>query len=83
MRFSSRSDGNTRSAPSGAPERPHATLAPPSYDSSKAPKTAVLLVAPSSAHALDLRVQAGFLGLYVLFDPTRPPYEHQEAHLVV
>ena len=83
VRFSSRSDGNTTSAPSGAPERAHATPAPPSYDSSKAPKTAVLLVAPRSAHALDLRVQAGFLGPYVSFQPTRPPYEHQQAHLVV
>ena len=67
----------------GASERAHATPAPPSYDSSKAPKTAVLLVAPRSAHALDLRVQAGFLGPYVSFEPTRPPYEHQQAHLVV
>ena len=83
VRFSSRSDGNARSAPSGAPERAHATPAPPSYDSSKAPKTAVLLVAPRSAHALDLRVQAGFLGPYVSFEPTRPPYEHQQAYLVV
>ena len=83
VRFSSRSDGNTRSAPSGAPERAHATPAPPSYDSSKAPKTAVLPVAPRSAHALDLRVQVGFFGSYVSFKPTRPPYEHQQAHLVV
>ena len=83
VQFSSRSDGNTRSAPSGAPERAHATPAPPSYDSSKAPKTAVLLVAPRSAHALDLRVPAGFLGPYVSFEPTQPPYEHQQAHLVV
>ena len=83
VRFSSRSDGNTRSALSGAPERAHATPAQPSYDTSKAPKTAVLLVAPRSAHALDLRVQAGFLGPYVSFEPTRPPYEHQQAHLVV
>ena len=83
VRFSSRSDGNTRSAPSGAPERAHATPAPTSYDSSKAPKTAVLLVAPRSEHALDLRVRAGFLGPYVSFEPTRPPYEHQQAHLVV
>ena len=83
VRFSSRSDGNTRSAPSGAPERAHATPAPPSYNSSEAPKTAVLLVAPRSAHALDLRVQAGFLGPYVSFEPTRPPYEHQQAHLAV
>ena len=29
VRFSSRSDGNTRSAPSGAPKRAHATPAPP------------------------------------------------------
>ena len=43
----------------------------------------MLLVAPRSAHALDLRVQAGFLGPYVSFEPTRPPYEHQQAHLVV
>ena len=83
VRFSSRSNGNTRSAPSGAPERAHATPAPPSYDSSKTPKTAVLLVAPRLAHALDFRVQAGFLGPYVLFEPTRPPYEHQQAHLPV
>ena len=83
VRFSSRSDGNTRSAPSGAPERAHATPAPPSYDSSNALKTAVLLVAPRSAHALDLRVQAGFLGPYVSSKPARPPYEHQQAHLVV
>ena len=83
VRFSSRCNGNTRSAPSGAPERAHATPASPSYDSSKAPKTAVLLVAPRSAHVLDLRVQAGFLGPYVSFEPTRPPYEHQQAHLVV
>ena len=83
VRFSSRSDSNTRSALSGAPERAHTTPAPPSYDSSKAPKTAVLLVARRSAHALDLRVQAGFLGPYVSFETTRPPYEHQQAHLVV
>ena len=83
VRFSSRSDGNTRSAPSGAPDRAHATPAPPSYDSSKAPKTAVLLVAPRSAHALNLRVEAGFLGPYVSFEPMWPPYEHQQAHLVV
>ena len=83
VKFSSTSDGHTRSAPSGAPERAHATLAPPSYDSSKAPKTAVLLVAPRSAHALDLCVQAGFLGPYVSFKPTQLPYEHQQAHLVV
>ena len=83
VRFSSRSDGNTRSAPSGAPERAHATPAPPSYDSSNALKTAVLLVAPRSAHALHLRVQAGFLGPYVSFEATQPPYEHQQAHLVV
>ena len=38
VRFSSRSDGNTRSAPSSSPERAHATPASPSYDSSKAPK---------------------------------------------
>ena len=43
----------------------------------------MLLVAPRSAHALDLRVQAGFFGPYVSFQPTRPPYEHQQAHLVV
>ena len=73
VRFLSRSDGNTRSAPPGAPKRSHATLAPPSHDSFKAPRTAVLLVAPRSAHALDLRVQAGFLGLYVSLEPTRPP----------
>ena len=73
VRFLSRSDGKTRSAPSSAPERAHATPASPSYNSSKAPKTAVLLVAPNSAHALDLRVQAGFLGPYVLFEPTRLP----------
>ena len=83
VRFSSRSDGNTRPALSGAPEGAHATPAPPSYNSCKAPKTTVLLVAPRSAHALDLRVQAGFLGPYVSFQPTRPPYEHQQAHLVV
>ena len=83
VRSSSRSDGNTRCAPSGAPERAYATPAPPSYDLSKAPKTALLLVAPRSAHALDLRVQAAFLGPYVLFEPTRPPYEHQQAHLLV
>ena len=83
VRFLSRSDGNTRSAPSGASERAHATLAPPSYDSSKAPKTAVLLVAQRSAHALNVRVQARFLGPYVSFKPTRPPYEHQQAYLVV
>ena len=83
VQFSSGSDGNTKSAPSGAPERAHATPAPPSYDSSKAPKTAVLLVAPRSARALDLRVQAEFPGLYVSLEPTQPPYEHQQAHLVV
>ena len=83
VRLSSRSDSNTRSAPSGAPERANATPAPPSYDSSKAPKTAVLVVAPRSAHALDLRIQAGFPGPYVSVQPTRPPYEHQQAHLVV
>ena len=81
--FLSRSDSGTRSAPSGTPERAHATPARPSYDLSKAPKTAVLLVAPRSAHALDLRVQAGFLGPYVSFEPTQSPYEHQQAHLVV
>ena len=43
----------------------------------------MLLVAPRSAHALDLRVQAGVLGPYVSFKPTGPPYEHQQAHLVV
>ena len=43
----------------------------------------MLLVAPRSAHALDLHVQAGFLGPYVSFEPTRPPYEHQQAHLMV
>ena len=83
VRFSSRSDGNTRSAPLSAPERAHATRAPPSYNSSKALKTAVLLVAPRAAHALNLRVQAGFLGPDVSFEPTRPPYKHQQAHLVV
>ena len=83
VRFLSRSESNTKSAPSGAPERAHATPAPPSYDSSKARKTAVLLVAPRSAHALDLRVKAGFLVPYVSFEPTRPPYEHRQAHLVV
>ena len=83
VQFSSGSDGNTRCAPSGAPERAHATPAPPSYDSSKALRTAVLLVVPRSAHALDLRVQAGFLGPYVSFEPTRPPYAHQQAHIVV
>ena len=81
--FLSRSDGNTRSAPSSAPKRAHATPAPHSYNSSIPPKTAVLLVAPRSAHAIDLRVQAGFLGPYVSFKPTRPPYERQQAHLVV
>ena len=83
VQFSSRSDGNTRFAPSGAPERAHATPAPPSYDLSKAPKTTVLLVAPRSAHGLDLRVQARFLGPYMSFEPTRPPYEHQQARPVV
>ena len=83
VQFLSRSDSNTRSAPSGAPDRAHATPAPPSYDSSKAPKTAVLLVAPRLAHALDLCVEAGFPGPHVSFEPTRPPYEHQRAHLVV
>ena len=83
VRFSSRSNCNTRSAPSGAPKRAHTTPAPPSYDSSEGPKTAVPLVAPRSAHALHLRVQAGFLRPYVSFEPTRPPYEHQQAHLVV
>ena len=83
VRFLSRSDGNTRSAHSGAPERAHTTPAPPSYDSSQAPKTAELLVAPRSGHALDLRVQAGLLGPYVSFEPTQPPYEHQQAHLLV
>ena len=83
VRYLSRSDSNTRSAPSSSPERAHATPALLSDDSSKAPKTAVLLVAPRSAHALDLRVQAAFLGLYVSFKPTRPPYEHQQAHPVV
>ena len=63
--------------------RAHATPALPSYDSSKGLKTAVLLEAPRSAHALDLRIQAGFLGPYMSFEPTRPPYEHQQAHLVV
>ena len=83
VRFSSRSGGNTRSAPSGAPGQAHATPALPSYNSSKAPKTAVLLVAPRSAHALDLRVQAGFLVFDVSFEPRWPPYEHQQAHPVV
>ena len=79
----SRSDGNTRSAPCSARERADATPAPLSYNLSKAPKTAVLLVAPRAAHALDLRVQAGFLGPYVSLKPTWPPYEHQQVHLVV
>ena len=56
VRLSSRWDGNTRLAPWSAPERAHATPAPPSYDSSKAPETAVLLVAPRAAHSLGLRV---------------------------
>ena len=43
----------------------------------------MLLVAPNLAHALDLRVGAGFLGPYVSFEPTQPPNEHQQAHLVV
>ena len=43
----------------------------------------MLLVAPRSAQALDLRIQAGFLGPHVSFEPTPPPYEHQQAHLVV
>ena len=43
----------------------------------------MLLVAPRSAHGLDLRVQAGFLGPYLSFKPTQPPYKHQQAHLVV
>ena len=83
VRFLSRSDGNTRSAPSGAPERAQATPALPSYDSSEAPRIAVLLVASRLAHALHLRFQAGFLGPYMSFQPTRPPYEHQQAHLVL
>ena len=83
VRFLSKSDGNTRSAPSGAPERAHAAPASLSYDSSKAPKTAVLLMAPRLAPPFELPVQAGFLGPYVSFEPTRPPYEHQQAHLVV
>ena len=83
VQFWSRSDSNTTSAPSGAPELAHATPAPPSYNSSKAPKTTVLLVARRSAHTLHMRVQAGFLGPYVSFEPTRPTYEHQQAHLVV
>ena len=36
-----------------------------------------------AAHALDLGVQAGFLGPYVSFEPTRPPHEQQQTHLVV
>ena len=83
VQFSSRSDGNIRCAPSSATKRARATPVPPSYDSSQAPKTAVLLVVPRSAHAVDLRVQAGFLGPYVSFKPTRPPYAHRQAHLVV
>ena len=74
---------NTRLAPLSAPERAHATPAPPSYQSSKAPKTAVLLLAPREAHTCDLRIQAEFLRPYVSFEPTWPPYEHQQAHLVV
>ena len=38
VRFSSRSDGNARSAPSSTAEPAHPTPAPPSYDSSNAPK---------------------------------------------
>ena len=83
VRVSSRSDGNRRSAPLGAPERAHATPAPPSYDPSEAPRSAVVLVAPRSAQALDLRIQAGFLSPYVSFEPMPPPYKHQQAHLVV
>ena len=83
VRFSSRSDGTTRAAPTSAPERAHATPAPPSYDRSKARKTAVLLVAPKASPALHLRVQAGFLGPYASFEPTWPRYEHQQAHIVV
>ena len=79
VRFSSGSDGNTRSAPLGAPEQAHATPAPPSYDSSNAPKTAVLLVAQRSAHALNLRVQTGFLGPYVSFEPT-VVHKEEELH---
>ena len=58
-------------------------LAPDSYNSSEAPKTAVLLVAPRAAHAIDLRVQARFLGPYASFEPKRPPYEHQQAQPVL
>ena len=43
----------------------------------------MLLVAPRAAHALNLHGQAGFLGLYNSFEPTRFPYEHQQAHLMV
>ena len=52
VRFSSRSCGTTRAAPTSAPERDHATPALPSYNSSKTLKTTVLLVAPNAAHAL-------------------------------
>ena len=83
VQFLSRSDSNTRLALSSATERAHAMPAPPSYDASKAPKTAVLLVAPRAVQAFDSRVQAGFVGPYKLFEPTRPPYKHQQAHLVV
>ena len=81
VRFSSKFDGNTRSTPSSAPERAHATPAPPSYNAPKAPKSAVLLVTLTAAHALYLRVRAGFLGPYVSLETTRPPYELQHAHL--
>ena len=83
VRFLSRSESKTRSAAPGAPERAYTMPAPPSYDSYKALKTTVLLVAPRLAHVLDLRVQARFLGPYVSFEPTQPFYEHQQAHLVV
>ena len=83
VRLSSRFNGTTRAAPTSTPKRGHATPAPPFYDSSKVPKTTVLLVTAKAAHALNFPVQVGFPGPYVSFEPTQPPYEHQQARLVV
>ena len=42
----------------------------------------VLLTAPQVALPLDLRVQAAFLGEYISFEPTCPPYKYQQSYLV-
>ena len=79
VQITSRSGGSACSTTNGAPEKSYTMPAPPSYDATKAPKTAVLLVVPTASDVLDLRVQAGFLGPYVSFEPTRPLYDQQQA----